>query len=234
MTVQLSGRLQAIADLVTCRTVLADVGTDHAHLPVWLCETGKIKSAIAMDVREGPLLRAEESIRLAGLEDRIRLRLSDGLEQLRAGEADSIVIAGMGGILIRTILQKCPDRAASAEELILGPQSDPYQVRRQAEVLHFRIDREDFIKEDGKYYPLIHLIPGTEEAAYAEEELFFGPCLLRDRNPVLKEYLVRQLRITGQILEKLKKHSTDSSRRRGDELGKEKRLLEAALNRYEM
>ena len=232
MTVQLSGRLQAIADLVTCRTVLADVGTDHAHLPVWLCETGKIKSAIAMDVREGPLLRAEESIRLAGLEDRIRLRLSDGLEQLRAGEADSIVIAG--GILIRTILQKCPDRAASAEELILGPQSDPYQVRRQAEVLHFRIDREDFIKEDGKYYPLIHLIPGTEEAAYAEEELFFGPCLLRDRNPVLKEYLVRQLRITGQILEELKKHSTDSSRRRGEELGKEKRLLEAALNRYEM
>ena len=228
MTVQLSGRLQAIADLVTCRTVLADVGTDHAHLPVWLCETGKIKSAIAMDVREG------ESIRLAGLEDRIRLRLSDGLEQLRAGEADSIVIAGMGGILIRTILQKCPDRAASAEELILGPQSDPYQVRRQAEVLHFRIDREDFIKEDGKYYPLIHLIPGTEEAAYAEEELFFGPCLLRDRNPVLKEYLVRQLRITGQILEELKKHSTDSSRRRGEELGKEKRLLEAALNRYEM
>ena len=213
MTVQLSGRLQAIADLVTCRTVLADVGTDHAHLPVWLCETGKIKSAIAMDVREGPLLRAEESIRLAGLEDRIRLRLSDGLEQLRAGEADSIVIAGMGGIL---------------------PQSDPYQVRRQAEVLHFRIDREDFIKEDGKYYPLIHLIPGTEEAAYAEEELFFGPCLLRDRNPVLKEYLVRQLRITGQILEELKKHSTDSSRRRGEELGKEKRLLEAALNRYEM
>ena len=105
MTVQLSGRLQAIADLVTCRTVLADVGTDHAHLPVWLCETGKIKSAIAMDVRRGPLLRAEESIRLAGLEDRIRLRLSDGLEQLRAGEADSIVIAGMGGILIRTILQ---------------------------------------------------------------------------------------------------------------------------------
>ena len=234
MTVQLSGRLQAIADLVTCRTVLADVGTDHAHLPVWLCETGKIKSAIAMDVREGPLLRAEESIRLAGLEDRIRLRLSDGLEQLRAGEADSIVIAGMGGILIRTILQKCPDRAASAEELILGPQSDPYQVRRQAEVLHFRIDREDFIKEDGKYYPLIHLIPGTEEAAYAEEELFFGPCLLRDRNPVLKEYLVRQLRITGQILEELKKHSTDFSRRRGEELGKEKRLLEAALNRYEM
>ncbi len=222
MTVQLSGRLQAIADLVTCRTVLADVGTDHAHLPVWLCETGKIKSAIAMDVREGPLLRAEESIRLAGLEDRIRLRLSDGLEQLRAGEADSIV------------MQKCPDRAASAEELILGPQSDPYQVRRQAEVLHFRIDREDFIKEDGKYYPLIHLIPGTEEAAYAEEELFFGPCLLRDRNPVLKEYLVRQLRITGQILEELKKHSTDSSRRRGEELGKEKRLLEAALNRYEM
>lgn len=233
MTVQLSGRLQAIADLVTCRAVLADVGTDHAHLPVWLCETGKIKSAIAMDVRKGPLLRAETSVRLAGLEDRIQLRLSDGLEQLRAGEADSIVIAGMGGILIRTILQKCPDRAASAKELILGPQSDPDQVRRQAQNLHFRIDREDFIREDGKYYPLIHLIPG-EEAAYAEEELFFGPCLLRDRNPVLKEYLLRRMRTTGQILEGLKKHSTESSRRRAEELGKEKRLLEAALNRYEM
>ena len=101
---QLSKRLQAVADLVTPGSRLADVGTDHGYVPIWLYEQGIIPSAIAMDLREGPLNRAKENIAVHDLSDGITVRLSDGLEKLLSGEADSIVIAGMGGMLVKKIL----------------------------------------------------------------------------------------------------------------------------------
>ena len=91
---QLSLRLSAIADLVTEGNRLVDVGCDHGYLPVYLIQQKKIPSAIAMDVRKGPLSRAQEHIRQYGLEEYIQTRLSDGLEGLKAGEGDTLVIAG--------------------------------------------------------------------------------------------------------------------------------------------
>ena len=101
---QLSDRLQAVASMVTENNRLADVGTDHAYIPIYLCQTGKIPSAVAMDVKKGPLLRAEQNITLYQLENHIQIRLSDGVENLDAGEVDSVVIAGMGGSLVQKIL----------------------------------------------------------------------------------------------------------------------------------
>ena len=101
---QLSLRLSAIADLVTEGNRLVDVGCDHGYLPVYLIQQKKIPSAIAMDVRKGPLSRAQEHIRQYGLEEYIQTRLSDGLEGLKAGEGDTLVIAGMGGPLMERIL----------------------------------------------------------------------------------------------------------------------------------
>ena len=101
---QLSDRLQAVASMVTENNRLADVGTDHAYIPIYLCQTGKIPSAVAMDVKKGPLLRAEQNITLYQLENHIQIRLSDGVQKLDAGEVDSVVIAGMGGSLVQKIL----------------------------------------------------------------------------------------------------------------------------------
>ncbi len=86
-----------------CR--LADVGTDHAYIPIYLMQNGVIPQAVAMDINQGPLLRATENIRRYGLTGRIETRLSDGLEKLQAGEADTILIAGMGGLLMVRILE---------------------------------------------------------------------------------------------------------------------------------
>ena len=92
--------MQANADMVSTGGVVADIGCDHGYLSIYLLESGKKDRAIAMDVRPGPLSSAEENIRLAGLSDSIELRLSDGLEKLSIGEADTVVIAGMGGPLM--------------------------------------------------------------------------------------------------------------------------------------
>ena len=100
---QLSLRLTAIAEMVTEGNRLVDVGCDHGYLPVYLVQNKKIPTAIAMDVRKGPLSRAEEHIAQYGLLDYIETRLSDGLEALKSGEGDTLVIAGMGGPLMERI-----------------------------------------------------------------------------------------------------------------------------------
>ena len=92
---KLSDRLEMIASFVEHGNRLADIGTDHGYVPIYLVQTGRVPSALAMDVRKGPLLRAEEHIREAGLSGRIQTRLSDGLKKLAPGEADTVVIAGM-------------------------------------------------------------------------------------------------------------------------------------------
>ena len=102
---QLSDRLQAVASMVTENSRLADVGTDHGYIPIYLCEMGKIPSAIAMDVK-GPLLRAKMNIERYHMQEKIRTRLSDGVLKLNPDEADSVVIAGMGGTLVMKILEE--------------------------------------------------------------------------------------------------------------------------------
>ena len=102
--IRLKPRLQTAADMVRIGSRVADIGTDHAYLPASLILSGKIPSAVAADLRKGPLENAEETVRNNHIEDRVQLRLSDGLKCVSPDEADDIVIAGMGGILISEIL----------------------------------------------------------------------------------------------------------------------------------
>ena len=121
---QISRRLQAIGSR------LADVGTDHGYVPIYLMQSKRIVFAVASDVRPGPLARAKQNIEEAGLSDYIEVRLSDGLAALKKGEADTILIAGMGGPLMERILQERLETACAAAELILQPQSEIPAFRR--------------------------------------------------------------------------------------------------------
>ena len=199
----LSKRLQAVSSLVSPGKRLADIGTDHGYVPISLVESGRIPMAIAMDVREGPLNRAREHIRIAGLEDRIQTRLSDGMEQLMPGEVDTVLIAGMGGALMVRILEggerlflppgKIRDGLSSAEkgawisELVLQPQSEVSKVRRYLADHFFRIEWEDMVLEDGKYYPMMRARRG--EMHLGELEVKYGPSLLKMQHPILRSYL---------------------------------------------
>ena len=148
----LSERLQMIADMVTPGNRLADVGCDHGYLSIALVEAGICPTAIAMDVREGPLAAAGIHIRAHRLENHICTRLSDGLAGCDAGEADTLVCAGMGGRLMERILTTEMEKVRTMRELILQPQSELPRFRVFLRENGFRIADEDVVCEDGKYY----------------------------------------------------------------------------------
>ena len=126
---KLDNRLQLVADLVDRDRVLADIGTDHAYLPVALVKQGLIPSAIASDLRAGPLAHAKEAVKAAGLQEQIQLRLSDGLDKILPHEADCITMAGMGGILITQLIERAPWLRDPEKSLVLQPMTDAPLLR---------------------------------------------------------------------------------------------------------
>lgn len=230
---QLSLRLSAIAEMVTEGNRLVDVGCDHGYLPVDLIQKQKIPSAIAADVGKGPLSRAQEHIEQYGLGKYIETRLSDGLREIREGEGDTLVIAGMGGPLMERILTDGKEVLRSFKELILQPQSDIGHVRRFLFANGYQIMEENSVLEDGKFYFIMKAAAGIKVPAWKDEELEFGKLLLEKKHPVLRQYLERELRIRDQILERLRDESREATVRRKEEVMEERRLILAALERYE-
>ena len=152
---KLSERLEMVLSFVEPGESAADVGTDHGHVPVELVRRNIVKKAVAMDVRTGPLSRATENIAMAGLADKIGTRLSDGLAKILPGEADSVVIAGMGGELIIKILENGNHMWDSVNQWVLSPQSEIFKVRRWLLENGFVIRKEDMVLEDRKYYTVM-------------------------------------------------------------------------------
>lgn len=205
---RLSKRMEAIAALVTSEGVLADVGTDHAYVPIALVESGKIRRAIAMDIGEGPLSRAQANIEAEGLAEQIETRLSDGLAELAPGEAEIILIAGMGGELVLRILTEGTAVCGRAKELVLQPQSDIPKVRKFLRLHGYRIEAENLVCEDGKFYPMMRAVYENGEHTDNEHcepllEDLYGPVLLRESHPQLHRYLEKERCELERILEQL-------------------------------
>ena len=156
---ELSSRLKIIASFVSEGMCVADIGTDHGYIPIYLTSEGMTDKAYAMDVNRGPLERASENIRKEGLNGKIRCILSDGMEKLPM-DADSAVIAGMGGDLMEQILMRGEDRLFRLSELVLSPQSHWEKVRRFLHSHEKKKKKEALIKEDGKYYIVIKAVRG--------------------------------------------------------------------------
>lgn len=166
---ELSKRLFMTASMVERGSIVADVGCDHGYTAIYLVQNGICPRVLAMDVNEGPLAAAREHIREAGLTAYIETRLSDGLSAMRwteaaapigAGtcrrpEADTLLMAGIGGRLAARILQNGADKLACMQTVIVQPQSELWLVRRMLQDLGYRITAEDMVKEDGKFYTAI-------------------------------------------------------------------------------
>ncbi|MBR2527947.1 MAG: SAM-dependent methyltransferase [Blautia sp.] len=241
----------AVADLVSPGMRLADVGTDHAFLPIYLVASGKIPSAIAMDVREGPLSRAKEHIAGWKMTDQIEARLSDGLTALKPGEADCLVLAGMGGMLVIRILSEQPLVRESLKEIIVQPQSDLPAVRHFFHELDWTELAEDMVQEEGKYYPMMKMgrrqtrtaapvqapafAEGLEDSLPDQKTVLaerFGGLLLAAGHPVLLEYLKREREITARIRKQLEGTQTPSACARLKQVEEDWQLIEAALKEY--
>lgn len=208
--VKISERLTMAASLVSDGGVLADVGTDHGYVPIYLLQQKRISRAIAMDINRGPLERAKEHSRLYGLEEYIDLRLSDGVNALKPGEADSILIAGMGGGLVMHILEDGKEVCHRAKELILQPQSELERVREFLRENGYRILAEEMVLEEEKFYPMMKVCYTGELSTEEHVDLLklsnlYGGLLLQNRHPVLKSYLERENTIYAGIREELKR-----------------------------
>ncbi len=230
MIQQLSKRLEAVASFVTTGNRVADVGTDHGYVPIYLVQTGKVPHAIAMDINKGPLLSADANIKKFGLEKSIETRLSNGLRAYILDEADSVIIAGMGGGLIVDILSESLDKLTGLE-LILSPQSDIELVRRFLCDNHFKIVEEAMLIDDGKYYTIMKATEG--ECRYDSiEEYRYGRLLLLAKNPILHIFLDRELEKKMKIEDVIRASGGDASVRRLEEIAEEKAVIEKALLYY--
>ena len=186
---ELSPRLQRIAAWVPQGARLCDVGTDHAYLPVWLVLQGRVSSAIAADLRPGPLSRARETGRRHGVEEKVDFRLCDGLAGIAPAECDTIVIAGMGGENIAGILSRAPWTAEGHHTLLLQPQSRSEVLRGFLAEHGYAILREALVEDRGHLYPVMEVTAG--EMTLSPGQRLCGVKLLHD--PLWNQYLIDKI-----------------------------------------
>lgn len=172
--INISERLRAIADLVREGSVLADVGTDHAFLPIFLLQNDKISSAVAVDINEKPLKIAKEHIEEHGLADRIETFISNGLENVTPKSVDDIVIAGMGGEIIAEILGNCSWIKDHHYHLILQPMTRPEALRKFLYENGFEIKCEKALCEGNKLYIIILAVFSGENANFSDSDTYIG------------------------------------------------------------
>ena len=185
---KLDSRLMAIADLVRKDKIFADIGTDHAYLPVYLVEKGIINRAIAADLRVGPLENAKETVVSHNLSDKILLRLSDGLDNFKENEAQEIAVAGMGGLLISEFINRTNWLKNRDVHLILQPMTHTEELRKALFDNGFVIDNEVVAKDGDKLYIVLSAYYYGDATAYTDLDLIVGRLPYNDDN-LSKVYL---------------------------------------------
>ena len=200
---ELSNRLSRISDMIPHNKVIADIGTDHGQLPVFLVTKGQCPKAYAVDISKMSLSKAEGLVSSRGLANQIICRVSDGFDALVEEAIEVGIMAGMGGMLMASIIER--PLPATLEHLVLSPQSDVDLVRRKLHDIGFRIDKEEMVEDEGKYYTVILATrTGDVISPYSALGYKYGQCLIDIKHPVLKDYLEKKL----HKVMKLAKHLT--------------------------
>ena len=203
-------RLQLIASLVPRGARLADVGSDHAYLPVYLVQTGRIQEALATDINDGPILRAQKNIASAGLSDRIQTRKCDGLDGVQTFAPDTVTVAGMGGELIAAILDKSEYVKSHCPLLLLQPMTQVAYLRRYLAENGYEVESEHLLQDDHRVYQIIACrytaAPSREISAFAAlvgEKTGNDPCFGVLLSKVKKQYtdIICGKRMAGQSTE---------------------------------
>lgn len=230
---KLSKRLEAVASFVPSGAVVADIGSDHAYLPCYLVHNGIVKKAIAGEVVKGPYESAIRQVKLEGLEAHITVRLADGLKAVEKSDGvDTITIAGMGGPLIVSILDKCPEALQSVTRLILQPNIHAKVIREWAIRNGWAILDEVILKEDEKIYEILVLQRGAMELS--EQEILLGKQLMANKTEVFAEKWSKEIDNWKRILTSLE-HADGAADivKKREEILRLIKLVEGALNSEE-
>lgn len=196
----LSDRLEAVYNMIDKTDCLADIGTDHGYIPIKAILEGKCKRAIASDIKKGPIDVALKNIKKYGFIDKIDLRLGPGLSTLKEGEANTIVIAGMGGNLIAEIINADINIAKNAEVLILQPVQYPEVLRKELQNMNFYIEDENIIKDQNKYYHILKVHYGDRNEYSQEAEYFVGPINIIKKSKETLAYIDDKIQHLEKIL----------------------------------
>lgn len=229
---QISERLKTVASFVTEGMKVADIGTDHAYVPIYLIKKKRIPSALAMDIGAGPLKRARDHIAEQGLTEKIEIRLSNGFSAFQKGDAQSVVIAGLGGELMIQILTLGKTVISEVSEFILSPHSEIHKVRIFLMEQGFSIEKETMLQEDGIYYTILKAVYGVGDYR-TEPELWYGKRMLEEKHPVLYTYLQKEYAVRMQIEKKLSEQSSDHTEERKRKLKEECVRIKEAMAYYD-
>lgn len=212
----LSPRLKIIADSIEGFDTAADIGSDHAYLPIYLVENERVKSAIASDVNSGPAKISKERIKSYGVEAKISVRQGDGLKAIKPGEAEVIVVAGMGGILISDILDRDAKVAESAKLLILQPMRDSDKVRKWLFLHSFDIFDEELVKEEDKIYEVIWAKP-VRKTREIKGLMLVGDKIIEKKHPLAVEHINKKKSELEKVIAALEGMDFESCRERIEE-----------------
>ena len=190
MKLPISKRLLCCASMVQPGSRVADIGTDHGYLGIYLLQSGAARHVIACDLRKDPLENARRNAKLFGVDGEMELRLSDGLEKILPDEVDTVVMAGMGGDLIQKILSQCPWRKREGLQFILQPQSACNVLRRWLCEDGFEIQREEPVQDGHFLYTVMDIRQG-EPAPLTPGTEYASPALLASGSPLVGNYLAR-------------------------------------------
>ncbi len=195
----IDSRIRAVMSFVREGSRVADIGADHGYLSIELAQSGRATKIIATEKNIGPFEAARKNISAAKLDDVIEVRLGDGLQVLSAGEVDTICIAGMGGALIKQILDDAPEVVNSARQLILQPMNDTKKIRDRLAEINWTIYDEDLAEASGIIYEIISAVKVVDEPP----KIF-----KRESSPLLKKFLTQRLEKLRRIIEAMSRSST--------------------------
>ncbi|EUJ38231.1 tRNA (adenine(22)-N(1))-methyltransferase [Brochothrix campestris] len=200
----LSVRLKTVVDYFPAEAHIADIGSDHAYLPCYAILTNKALSAIAGEVVEGPYQSALQHVQSLALSDKISVRKGNGLAVLQADDAvNTIAIAGMGGPLIRTILEEGQAKLTDTMRLVLQPNIAAHAIREWAQVNDYCIIAETILEEEGKIYEVLVLEKSFTPINYTPQQLRFGPHLMVEKTAVFKKYWLAEQAKLATIIERI-------------------------------
>lgn len=205
--ITLSDRLQQVSYFLPKGAIFADIGSDHAYLPCHVCMLDKNARAIAGEINKGPYNSAKKTVRACQLTNRVDVRLGDGLEIITADEIRQLVIAGMGGKLIRSILEAGKDKLKLVERIIAQPNVNARGVRKWLITNNYNIKDEAIVEENGHSYEIIvaDMCENGPTSAWTERELLFGPILLKKRpDAFFKKWRYEQNKLS-RIIEQMKR-----------------------------
>jgi tRNA (adenine22-N1)-methyltransferase len=223
---ELGIRLEKIASMVdTCEKV-ADIGTDHAYIPIYLIKNKVCSSAVASDINKGPVGKAEGNVALENLQSRIECRLGGGLSTIKPYEVQTAIIAGMGGNLIRDIIKEDIEVFKSLNNCILQPVQNPEVLREYIYKCGFEILWEELCVEDNKFYEIIKIRYNNKPSAVEPIYFEISKNLIDNKHPLISKYISYKLKKYCKVYSNLTENTDNAKQRRNELKGKMAKLEE--------